>query len=284
MPSLPILGPILQQWWKNLGFGQQLILFLQITVRFTDRFFVPLLNKLYNQTRLVQNGDYWRLFTAPLFSVSYIETIIKWLLFQLIVNPYETTVGSTYFIFDFFFKSFVLESVNFLVNFGLSQYDTNYQYTFSYGISGLTMYYLCSKLLASPYSKSNFYLFQITNYYLLVTIPLATFLSTQKLIFIFAFQIAIFEWFFFDGMLIRLSNNSIEKLSQIFGQFKNKNCYKQPSQSLQEPKLFVESAKIQEGIQKEAVQEFGGRGITIGTDQEVERQWRAQGQNNYQQI
>ncbi|CAD8170655.1 unnamed protein product [Paramecium octaurelia] len=283
MPQLPNFAPAVEQWWKNLGFGQRLVLFSIATLRIISYFSNDIMNMLYNQTLLVSNGQYWRLFTAPLCSLSFFQIIASWFCFQLIVNPYESIVGSAYFIFDFVFKSFLLESLNFLVNIGLSQYDSQYQYTLSYGINGLALYYLCSQLVASPYSKRDFNLFSIPNYYLLLTIPFVIFLYGENFIYIFALWISIFEWFFFDGMLIRLSDNSIEKLSFIFGSLRKINCFKQPSQSLQEPKLYVSSPQVELGSQQEATQAFGGRGIIIGT-QEEERQQRVQGENNYQQI
>ncbi|CAK79290.1 unnamed protein product (macronuclear) [Paramecium tetraurelia] len=283
MPQLPNFAPVVEQWWKYLGFGQRLILFQMAILRLISYFSNHILNMLYNQTLLVQNGQYWRLFTAPLFSTSFLEIIASWFFFQLIVNPYEATVGSAYFIFDFFFKSFLLESINFLVNIGLCQYDIQYQYTLSYGIDGLALYYLCSQFLASPHSQRDFNLFSIPNYYLLLTIPFVMFLYTEKFIYIFALWIAIFEWFFFNGMLIRLSDNSIEKLSFIFGTLRKINCFKQPSQSLQEPKLYSASPQVELGSQQQASQAFGGRGIMIGGYEE-EKEQRVQGQNNYQQI
>ncbi|CAD8122220.1 unnamed protein product [Paramecium sonneborni] len=279
----PSIGKYITKWWKNLGFGQRLLLFLQVLLLLINQYVYPIENRLSHKTLNVINGDFWRLFTAPLCSNSFNGILLNWFFFQMVVNTFETIVGSAFFIFDFVLKSFLLESLNFLLNFGLSYYDPSYIHTESSGISGLTIYYLCSSFIASPYSKTNFGIISIKNYFIILTILFGIIYQTQDLIYVIGFQFAIFEWYFFDGMIIRLSNNSIEKLSYIFGSFKHNECFKQPKQSLQEPKVAVQQ-QVDDSQQKTDAEDFGGRGIMIGTDEEKARQSRPQGQNNYQQI
>ncbi|CAD8124938.1 unnamed protein product [Paramecium sonneborni] len=281
MQPIPKIVPYIQQWWKNLGFGQILILIMQVGLLFINGCGYEIENKLIQHNLLVYQGDYWRLLTSLLYSIDYVQILQNWLIFQLITNNYETIVGSAYFILDIFFKNFILELVYFLVNYGLSCYDVQQIYTYSYGLGGLTMYYLCSKLIGSPYKKMSFYFFQIQNIYLILVIPLSVFYYTEDWIYIFGFQLAIFEWFYFDGMILRLSNNYIEKISYVFGEFRQKDCFKRAIQSMKEAKQYVQS---EQDFTQLSEQDFGGRGILIGMSEDEEKQSRLYDQNRYQQI
>ena len=120
----------------------------------------------------------------------------------------ERTIGSVIFLFDFFLKNILIQIINFILSIFFSLFYSEIALEPSYGLWNTVMIYVTLRSLTNPDLKINFMCLpiQITaKYYPIALFVLLSMVLSIKLDLIAAILLALIEFKFFNGLLLRIN-------------------------------------------------------------------------------